>query len=51
MEQVLQKLEKYYAEKKRNKNKEMGECWAAEANTLKINEIHEEKEKVKVDTW
>ena len=49
---MLQKLEKYYAEKKMKKKiKEMGECWAAEANIIKKNELHEEKEKVKVDTW
>ena len=50
-EQVLQKLDLYYAETKKEEINEKRECWVAEANIIKINEIHEEEKKIKLDTW
>ena len=31
--------------------KGMGECWAEEANIIKINEICEEEEKIELELW
>ena len=43
-------MDKYYAETKKEEINKNAECWAAEANIIKINEIYEEEKKVKLET-
>ena len=44
-------MDKHNAETKKEEINEMGECWAAEANIIRINKIHEEEQKGKLDTF